>query len=237
MVTTTPATTGTASSANSGSAISSTISATPDTQSIAGNFDEFLQLLTTQLQNQDPMNPMDSNSFTSELVQFASIEQQMNTNTSLSTLVSLQETQQTTSALAFLGATVAVGGNTAQLTNGQATWNYSVTSPATATINISNSSGQVVYTTTQAVQPGTQTFTWNGQDAQGNTWPAGAYTASISAVGANSQSVNVTTSVQGVVTAVNANQNPPTLTVGGQTYPLSQIAQILSQGSSNASTN
>lgn len=201
--------------------------------SIAGNFTEFLQLLTTQLQNQDPTSPLDPNQFTSELVQFASVEQQINTNTSLNTLISLQQTQEATSALGLIGATVAVSGNTAQLANNQASWNYSVTQPATATINITNSAGQVVFTTTQAAQAGGQTFTWNGQNAQGVTLPSGTYTASIIAVGANNQSVPVTTQVQGVVSGVNIGANPPTVTIGGQSFPLSQISQVLGSTSSS----
>jgi flagellar basal-body rod modification protein FlgD len=201
--------------------------------SIAGNFTEFLQLLTTQLQNQDPTSPLDPNQFTSELVQFASVEQQINTNTSLNTLISLQQTQEASSALGLIGATVAVSSNSAQLTNGQATWGYSVTQPATATINVTNSTGQIVFTTTQAAQPGNQSFTWNGQNAQGVALPAGTYTASITAVGANNQSVPVTTQVQGQVTAVNVSANPPTLTVNGQNFPLSQITQVLGSGSSS----
>src|ERR1700758_617199 len=98
---------------------------------LAGNFTEFLSLLTTQLQHQDPTSPLDPNQFTTELVQFASVEQQINTNTSLNTLISLQQTEQAASALKFLGATVGVAGTTAQLANGQASWSYSVSQPAT----------------------------------------------------------------------------------------------------------
>src|ERR1700676_4912682 len=177
---------------------------------LAGNFNDFLKLLTTQLQHQDPTSPLDPNQFTQELVQFASVEQQINTNTSLSTMISLQQTQQAASALTFIGATVAVSGKTAELANGTANWSYSVTQPATATINISNASGQVVYTTSQSVQPGAQSFTWNGVDRQGPTWPSGAYTISVSAVGANNQSVPVTTGVQGVVSGVDISKTPPT---------------------------
>src|SRR3984957_6292879 len=199
---------------------------TSNTQ-LAGNFTEFLQLLTTQLQHQDPTSPLDPNQFTQELVQFASVEQQINTNTSLSTMISLQQTQQAASALTFLGATVAVSGKTAELANGTANWTYSGSQPATATINISNASGQVVYSTSQSVQPGAQTFTWNGVDGQGTTWPSGAYTIAVNAVGANNQNVPVTTGIQGVVTGVNVSQTPPTLTVGGQSYALSQVTQVL----------
>src|SRR6202166_303995 len=143
---------------NSSPAQAAASAATP---ALAGNFNDFLKLLTTQLQHQDPTSPLDPNQFTQELVQFASVEQQINTNTSLNTMIALQQTQQAASALQFLGATVAVSGTTAELANGVANWNYAVTQPATATINVSNASGQVVYTTTQSVQPGAQTFSWN----------------------------------------------------------------------------
>jgi flagellar basal-body rod modification protein FlgD len=202
---------------------------------IAGNFDAFLRLLTTQLQHQDPLSPLDTNQFTQQLVQFASVEQQINMNTSLSTLISLQQTAQATQALSFLGATVVVGGNTAQLANGQATWRYAVAGPATATINVSNATGQLVYSTTQAVQPGTQTFTWNGRNSVGNVMPAGDYTIAISATGANGQPVAVATQVEGVVSGVNVNANPITLTINGQSYPLNQITQVLSTGSGTSS--
>jgi flagellar basal-body rod modification protein FlgD len=220
-------------SATSASTTGATASSTT-LGNIAGNFDTFLTLLTTQLQHQDPLSPLDTNQFTQQLVQFASVEQQINMNTSLSTLISLQQTEQATAALSFIGTTVVVGGNTAQLANGQATWNYAVGSPATATINVSNSSGQVVYSTTQAVQPGTQTFVWNGKNSVGSVMPAGAYTVSISATGANGQSVPVTTQVQGVVSGVNVSANPITLTVNGQSYPLSQITQVIGTGSTSS---
>jgi flagellar basal-body rod modification protein FlgD len=175
---------------------------------LAGNFNEFLQLL----------------------VQFSSVEQQINTNKSLTTMIALQQTQQAASALQFIGATVAVSGTTAQLANGQANWSYSVTQPATATINIMDSSGKTVYSTTQTVQPGSQSLAWNGMDRQGNTFPDGAYTISISAVGSSGQTVPVTTQTQGVVTGVDVSKNPPNLTIAGQSYPLNQITQILSAG-------
>src|SRR6267154_4542250 len=175
------------STANSASTAATSAATTPSAAqatgtaaapALAGNFNDFLKLLTTQLQHQDPTSPLDPNQFTQELVQFASVEQQINTNTSLSTMIALQQTQQAASALTFLGATVAVSGKTAELANGGANWSDSVTQPSTATVNISNAAGQVVYTTSQSVQPGAQTFSWNGVDSQGTTWPSGPYTIS-----------------------------------------------------------
>src|SRR5437763_7207886 len=108
--------TGTAPSASSG------VSSTPAANKavLAGNFQTFLQLLTTQLKNQNPLDPLDTNQFTQQLVQFAQVEQQLKSNTQLSTLVSLQQTAQNTQALNFVGQTVAVDGDTAPLTDGSA---------------------------------------------------------------------------------------------------------------------
>src|SRR6267154_3744138 len=127
------------SSGSSGSSLSSTTDAT-----LAGNFQTFLTLLTTQLQNQNPLDPLDTNQFTQQLVQFASVEQQLKTNDQLTTLVSLQQTAQSTQALTFVGKTVAVDGDTAPLKDGSATWRLSAAKPATATINIMSSTGQTV---------------------------------------------------------------------------------------------
>jgi flagellar basal-body rod modification protein FlgD len=208
-------------------------------QQIAGNFDEFLQLLTTQLQNQDPLDPMDTNSFTQELVEFASVEQQIDTNTNMSTLISLQQANTDVSALQLVGSTVTVSGSSATLsnaTNTPATWTLNSPSAATANITITNSSGQTVYTGTTSLNAGTQTYTWNGLGTNGTTWPDGTYSIAVSATGASNQSVSVTTQVQGVVTAVNTSASPPTVTVGGQSVPLSQILSINSNASNSAAS-
>ena len=82
---------------------------------IAKNFATFLELLTTQLKNQNPLSPLDTNQFTQQLVQFAQVEQQINMNTSLGTMISLQQASQTSAAMGFLGTTVRVDGDTAKL--------------------------------------------------------------------------------------------------------------------------
>src|ERR1700748_1923403 len=99
----------------SSSSSSSSASATNAmaSQQIAGNFQSFLQLLTTQLQNQNPLDPLDTNQFTQQLVEFAGVQQQLNTNDSLATLVSLQQTTAATQALDYVGKTATVNGATA----------------------------------------------------------------------------------------------------------------------------
>jgi flagellar basal-body rod modification protein FlgD len=194
---------------------------------IASNFTTFLQLLTTQLQNQDPLSPMDTNQFTQQLVEFAQVEQQMKSNDQLTSLVSLQTSAQASQALAYVGSTVVVDGSSAQMTSGQANWSLNVSKPATATITITDSTGQTVYTGKSAVQPGGQIFTWNGLGNNGKQWPDGTYTLSATAVDANSQSVAVSPEVQGTVSSVDLTQSPPTLEINGQAYPLNTIKAIL----------
>jgi flagellar basal-body rod modification protein FlgD len=196
-------------------------------QQIAGNFQTFLQLLTTQLQNQNPLDPLDTNQFTQQLVEFAGVEQQLNANDQLKTLVSLQQTAQSTQALQFVGKTAVVNGNTNSLTNSSATWDLNVPSNSNVTISIANSAGQTVFNGTYSANAGNnQPFTWNGKGNDGTQWPDGQYTMTATAADANGNSVGVTTQVQGVVSSVDLTQSPPLLTIAGQTYTVNQIQRI-----------
>ena len=211
-----------AGSSSSSSSLSSTSGAT-----LAGNFQTFLTLLTTQLQNQNPLDPLDTNQFTQQLVEFASVEQQLKTNDSLSTLVSLEQTAQSTQALTFVGKTAVVNGNTAALTNSQATWELNVPSNSNVNVSIANSSGQTVFSGTYAVNAGNnQPFTWSGQGNDGTQWPDGQYTLTATATDSSGNSVGVTTQVQGVVSSVDLTQSPPLLTINGQSYTVNQIQSI-----------
>jgi flagellar basal-body rod modification protein FlgD len=211
---------------------SSTVSTALDNTEIASNFTTFLQLLTTQLKNQNPLDPLDTNQFTQQLVQFAQVEQQMKSNDQLSSLVSLEKSAQASTALAYVGATVVVDGSTAALTNGNATWNLNVTKPSTATITIKDSTGQNVFTGTAGVNPGTQTFVWNGRGNDGRIWPDGNYTLTATAVDASNQSVAISTEVQAVVDSVDLSQSPPVMSINGQNYTLDKIKRVVRQTTS-----
>jgi flagellar basal-body rod modification protein FlgD len=208
---------------------SSTVSTALDSTEIASNFTTFLQLLTTQLKNQNPLDPLDTNQFTQQLVQFAQVEQQMKSNDQLSSLVSLEKSAQASTALAYVGATVVVDGSTAALTNGNATWNLNVTKPSTATITIKDSTGQNVFTGTAGVNPGTQSFTWDGRGSDGRIWPSGNYTLTATAVDAGNQSVAISTEVQAVVDSVDLSQSPPVMSINGQNYTLDKIKRVIRQ--------
>lgn len=205
----------------------SSVSNALDKTEIASNFTTFLQLLTTQLKNQNPLDPLDTNQFTQQLVEFAQVEQQMKSNDQLTSLVALEKSAQATTALAYVGATVVVDGSTAQMTGGTANWSLNVTKPSTASITISDSTGQNAFTGTVAVNPGTQTFTWNGRGNDGRLWPDGSYTLTATAVDASKQSVAISTEVQAVVDSVDLTQDQPQLSINGQNYTLDKIKRIV----------
>ncbi len=224
----TPSSSGSSGSGSSG-ASAAQAAGTSASQQLAGNFDTFLQLLTTQLQNQDPLSPLDTNQFTQRLVEFAGVEQQVNMNTNMQALISMQQTTEATSALQLVGSTVTVGGNSATLsnaTNSPATWSLTSPTPATAQVTVTSSAGTTAYSGKLSLNAGTQNYSWNGQGSNGQTWPDGTYTLSITATGANGQAVTVSSQVQGVVSGVNLTSNPPTLTVGGQNIQISQVTSI-----------
>jgi len=228
-----PTTTTSGSTANSSAATAGLAGS----QQLAGNFDTFLQLLTTQLQNQDPLDPLDTNQFTQQLVEFASVEQQVDMNTNMQTLISLQQTSEATSAMQFLGANVTLSGSSATLASGSpAAWSLNSPSPATAQITITGANGQVAYTGTTSLNAGTQTYSWNGQGNNGVTWPAGQYTLAVTATGASGQTVTVATQIQGTVSGVNLSQSPPQITVNGQSYPISAV-QAINNGTNSVLSN
>ena len=108
-------------------------SATNATSQLSSNFDTFLQLLTTQLQHQDPLDPMDTSQFTQQLVEYSQVEQQIDSNTNLQTLISQGTSQSAAYATSYLGKTVTVSGGEGSLTNGQAQWTYNLGTAATPT--------------------------------------------------------------------------------------------------------
>ncbi|MDB5607094.1 MAG: Basal-body rod modification protein FlgD [Bradyrhizobium sp.] len=214
-----PASSSSGSGASSANALAS--------QQIAGNFQSFLTLLTTQLQNQNPLDPLDTNQFTQQLVEFAGVQQQLNTNDSLATLVSLQQTAQSTQALGFVGKTAVVSGNTAALTNSTATWDLSIPANSDVNITIAASTGQTVFSGSYSVTAGdNQPFVWNGQGSDGSQLPDGNYTLTATAKDSSNNTVAITTAIQGVVSSVDLTQSPPLLSINGKTYTINQIEGI-----------
>jgi flagellar basal-body rod modification protein FlgD len=195
--------------------------------SFSSNFDNFLTLLTSQLKNQDPLSPMNATEFTTQLVQFTGVEQMIKQNQNLQSLINLQTQNQITNSLSYIGKTVEATGQSAQLTNGSASFPYSVGTGATgATITIKNASGQTVYTGPVSFGSGAQSFTWNGKNTAGVQQPDGMYTYSIDARNASNNQVAVTTKLTGVVTSVETVSGNIVLHIGNQTVPISDVLAV-----------
>ncbi len=163
-------------------------------------------------------------------MQFAQVEQQLRQNEQLATLVSIEKAAQATTALAYVGQTVAVDGTTAALADNQATWSFQSPKPVNATITIKSATGQTVYSGSFAMNAGAQSFTWDGRDNAGVKWPDGNYTLSVAAKDASGQAVSIPSEVQGVVDSVDLTKTPPVLSIGGQTFTIDKIKRVVRPG-------
>jgi flagellar basal-body rod modification protein FlgD len=198
---------------------------------LAGNFQTFLTLLTTQLQNQNPMDPLDTNQFTQQLVQFAQVEQQLKQNDNLGKLINLETSSQAAIALGYVGLTVSAQGQTTQLTDTEnAKWMLNVPKTATVTVNIKSSTGATVHTGSYTMNPGQQGFVWDGKDASGVQWPAGDYTIAVTGKDASGAAVTIGSEVSGTVDSVDMSKTPPVLTVGKSTFTMDKITKVTRPG-------
>lgn len=202
-----------------------------DRSSLNANFDDFLTLLTTQLQNQDPLSPMDSTQFTNQLVQFSSVEQQIKSNDTLTKLLSAQTLNMTSLGVSFIGKNVQVAGKDFSIDGTGATQNFAYTLPSTATkgtIAVTDADGNVVFTKDMTdLSTGTHAFTWDGATDAGGQAPAGDYTLAVSATDDGGNSLNVTGFVPGHVSGIQtADDGSLLLNVGNNTVPITGVRQV-----------
>jgi len=198
-----------------------------DQQMLADDFDTFLQLLTTQLRNQDPLEPMDTNQFTQQLVQFSGVEQQIQTNSYLENLITSTEAQSVNAAVSYLGSTVTVAGVTTNLADGQASWELVAGAAAPdSTVTIYDANGSEMFSTKHAVDRGESTFTWDGKTNDGTDAPDGIYSIRVIGNTSDGQSVNVYSAISGKVTGVDFTGNEPVLQIGDVRANLSSVMEI-----------
>ncbi|MDC9825219.1 flagellar hook assembly protein FlgD [Devosia sp. ZB163] len=196
-------------------------------QTIAQNFDTFLQLLTTQLRNQNPLDPLDTNQFTQQLVQFTGVEQQLKTNEFLEAMMTSTQTANNSQAVSYVGKIVTASGTKAELVDGKATWHFAVDSKADIVATVKDAKGNVVYTKTGTVNKGESVFTWDGIGNDGKEKPDGSYTVSIEARDtATGKLVGVATEMTGEVTGIDFTGSEPVLIVGGARINMSAILSV-----------
>lgn len=196
-------------------------------KSLADNFDTFLALLTTQLQNQDPLDPLDSSQFTEQLVQFSSVEQAINANKKLDQLVQLQTSNQLNGAVAYIGQTVEVVANQLLLKDGVGRISYGLDGNAAQTIvNIVDQAGRTVRTVNGETAAGRHEFEWDGRATNGAPVPDGVYNFTVTAVDADDKTVETVTASIGRVTGVETVDDVLTLNIGALGVPFDSVFAV-----------
>ena len=194
---------------------------------LADTFDTFLALLTTQLKNQDPLDPMKSSEFTSQLVQYAGVEQSINTNKKLDQLVQLQTSSQLNSAVSFIGKTVEVISDLLLLKDGAAKISYGLDRNAAQTIiSITDQNGRAVRSVRGETDAGRHEFEWDGRDSNGPQVPDGVYGFSVVATDGDEETIDTIAASFGRVTGVEVVDNAPRLNIGELGVPFDAVFAV-----------
>jgi flagellar basal-body rod modification protein FlgD len=174
---------------------------------LGDNFDQFLLLLTTQLKNQDPTQPMDTNQFVQQLVSFTGVEQQIETNKNLETIISNSKQSQLDRSVSYLGKEVVAEGNTAELKNKNAEFTYELDNKAqNVEFAIFDAAGRMVFSGFGATEKGLNVVTWDGVNSFTNQdAPEGTYSFQVKAVDREGNEVKNKTFASGIVTGVSEN--------------------------------
>jgi flagellar basal-body rod modification protein FlgD len=215
-----------AAAATSGTSVSDKLNASGSR--LADSEATFLKLLTTQLKNQDPLSPLDSNQFTQQIVQMTGVEQQLLSNSLLSQLVGLSDGG-LSSSVNLIGKQVTAASDSAALTDGKASWSYDLAGAAKgATITITNSAGQTVYSEAASnLDKGSHDFTWTGKTSDGRTLADGdTYSIKIAAQSADGSAVAATTYVSGVATGVESVGGATVVSLGKTKVPVGKITSV-----------
>lgn len=194
---------------------------------LSQNFDNFLLLLTKQLQYQDPLSPLDTHQFTQQLVQFTGVEQAINTNKKLDALIALQSGGQAATAVSYLGTTIEAESDRVALAGGEAEILYELPRQATGTvIVILDASGKPVRVERGEVTAGQHRFVWDGTDNDGGSLPDGVYGVEVSAVDAEAKAIPAALATLGRVDGVDIRDGQIYLRIGGLELPFSSVRSV-----------
>ncbi len=193
---------------------------------IGDDFDAFLQLLTTQLENQSPLDPLDTNQFTDQLVQFAGVEQSIRTNGHLETIAQLGAANAATAAAGFIGKYITMESAQSELADGTAEWSYDAGGNGTAKFTIRDQSGEVIREEERSIAHGRGNFVWDGRTDAGSVAPDGAYQLTIDARDASGEPVNVAIEVGARIDGIDFSGGEPRLMAGDREIPLSEVRSV-----------
>lgn len=193
---------------------------------LSNDYNTFLKLLTTQLKSQDPLSPMDTNAFTQQLVAMNGVQQQLQTNALLQTLVN--QSSGSGPAVNLIGKQVQAASPTLAMSNGKANWTYELAGKAaSATLTVTDASNKVVWSQgAPDLTQGQHAFTWDGSTLSGGKVTSGTYTLSVTANDAALKSLGSSVYVQGVVTGVQSSSTGTVLNLGSATVDYTKVTQI-----------
>ncbi len=198
-----------------------------DKEELDNELNRFMTLLITQLQNQDPLDPMDANEFTNQLVQFASVEQQIYSNANLEKLVTMQTTSQVAAMVDYIDKVVQVPGNQLPLENGKATFTYTLPENIdNGSIRIVDSSGMTVFTSTPEKLVGTYKLDWDGKNSFGIPQPDGIYTLTVSGTDASGEPIEIDQTIFGRVSGATSEDGVPALYIGNLKVEMDKVIRV-----------
>lgn len=205
---------------------------------LSNNFDTFLTILTAQIQNQDPLEPMDSTQFTEQLVQFSGVEQQIRVNTQLETLIKATNSGAGASLSGYLGQTAEIDTAGAQYTGEDVHWRYELPSDATSTtVTVTDASGKVLYSKTGELTAGSHDFTWDGTlNKGGKAATDQPYWISVVAEDANKKAITPLHSLVTKITGVDLTYGEPALTTPAGVFAFADIKRLMNNNTP-AATN
>jgi len=201
-------------------------------QMLASNFQTFLSLLTTQLKNQDPLSPVDSNEFTAQLTQMAGVEQQLLTNDLLTGLLKAQQGDGLTGAAQYIGKDATAVWAATRFEDGEANWSYELAADATdATLQVLDASGKVVWSGPAPEKTnGMHDFKWDGKTTGGGQVDdGGVYTLKVVAKDGAGKAVDSQLLIPGRVTGVEMYDNTPFVIIGNSIMPVSSLIALEEQ--------
>lgn len=196
------------------------------------NQETFLTLLTTQMQNQDPLDPMSNEEFVAQLAQFSSLEQQMVTNAMLESVYLGIASLNNASMAALVGAeVVAVGDQISYSGSGDVDLHFDAAADvAEASVEIYDSEGNLVFSEDiGALNAGEDRWTWDGTDTDGNPVEAGEYTFKITGEDADGESVEITELIVGTVEEMDYSSGTPQPSVDGVKVELADILRLTTE--------
>jgi flagellar basal-body rod modification protein FlgD len=197
---------------------------------IASDLNTFLTLLTTQLRNQSPTDPLDTNQMVSQLTQYASVEQQITMNQNLTQLINLQQVNGLASAAELVGHRIEVQSDNLSLQSGRSEIRLPARGAATtAVVTVTDSAGRTIRRAEVPLTQGTQSWTWNGVGDNGVQQPDGAYRVSVAGIGSDGKPTSQAQSftVVGTATGASRDGNNIVLSMGGVTLPYNQLRGII----------